>query len=82
MPSASTFADDYVALLTDRTFAGRHPSPAMLDRIEHAIYDRASAERYLDQLLDLLEQQRYPSHHFLTRITRMIRLLSLLDEEP
>jgi hypothetical protein len=80
MPKAETFADDYLTLLTDRTFAGRHPSPGMLDRVEDALSDRAAAEHYLDALLDLLEQQRYPSHHLLTRIVRMIRLL-WLDEQ-
>ncbi|GGI03835.1 hypothetical protein [Egicoccus halophilus] len=61
--------------------AERHPSHQMLDRVEHTIYDRESAERYLEELLDLVASQRYPSHRMLARIERVLTLLALADAE-
>lgn len=70
----------YLNLLIERAANRRYPSHHMLQRIESAITDRATAEAYFDLVLSEQEKRRYPSHHMLERARQVMIGLALADE--
>lgn len=62
-------------ILLDQVSGGRYPSVSMLDRIEAAVADRETANRYVSLLLETIEQDAYPSPTMLDRVLGLIDAL-------
>jgi hypothetical protein len=76
---ASDLRKRSLQILMDKIGAERYPSPTMLDRVEAAVADRQTAEKYVGLLLDNIERDRFPSPTMLDRIRGLIDALDRLD---
>ena len=72
---ADTQRDRYMEILLAQVLSCEHPSPTMLDRIEQAVGDRATAQAYVSALLDGVAAERYPSPQMLDRLAGLIDAL-------
>lgn len=72
---AESQRDRYLEILLEQALSCRYPSPTMLDRIEQAVGDRASAQAYVSSLLDGVAAERFPSPTMLDRLSGLIDAL-------
>ncbi len=74
MAEITSLRRQYLETLLEKIEDTNHPSPMIMDRIEHALTDREAAERYLEVLLEKVGV-RFPSPDHLERIEMLLNRL-------
>jgi hypothetical protein len=67
--------------MLDEVAEARFPSTEMLNRLESAISDRETLERYAEMLVEKAGETRYPTTAFLKRIDGVLERLEREERE-